>query len=364
MLFLSIIFFIIILGVLIFLHEFSHFISAKRAKVKVEEFCIGFPPKIFKVRKGETIYSLGLFPFGGFVKIFGEESREEKPGSFFEKSVGTRARIISAGVIANFLLAFILFSIGFHFGLPQQIQGKVPEGAKEVGISIVGIAQNSPAEKAKIKIGDKIIKIRNPKLAIQKDIKEAEDVQNITRKSLGQELILTLKRGNKLLEKKVTPRENPPESEGPIGIALIKTGRVPYHWPKAILKGARSIFSLAGMTIKALFEITKGAILGKRVEEVELAGPIGIFPLFSQMIELGWIYVLQFTAILSLNLAILNIFPFPALDGGRLLFLLIEKIRKAPLKIEIENLVNRIGFAILIILMIIITFRDIKRLFG
>lgn len=364
MLFLSIVVFVIVISILIISHEFLHFLTAKRLNVKVEEFCIGFPPRIFTKKRGDTIYSIGILPGGGFVKVWGLDLKEKEPSSFYQKTIKKRAAIVLAGVLGNFLLAIILFSIGFSIGLPEVIKGKVPAGAKDVGILIVEVAKDSPAQVADIKIGDKIVKIENPKTNLQRKIREIEDVQNFTKFSLGEEILLTLQRGNKILVKKVIPRENPPPQEGPIGIGMVKTARISYPLPRAILKGFSYTFLLIKETIKFFFEVIKEIILKRKiVEGVELTGPVGIGILISQMMELGWIYVLQFTAILSLNLAILNILPFPALDGGRLVFLLVEKIRKRPVKLEIENFVNQIGFALLAILMIIITFRDIQKLF-
>lgn len=362
MLFLSIIIFILVVSIVIISHEFFHFIAAKRVGAKVEEFCIGYPPRILKKKKGDTTYSVGLFPGGGFVKIRGVDTREKKLSSFYSKTLKERFIIIFAGVVANFLLAIIFFSIGFSIGLPEVIESNIPTGAKDIGISIVEITKNSPAEAAGIKIGDKIIRMQEQKTGEEIVIKEMVDVKNFTTKHLGEELILILKRGDKILEKWVTPRQDPPKNEGPIGIGMVKTARIPYPWYRAVLKGIENTFLLTKKTVEYAFEAVKGIIIGKPIEGVEFTGPIGIGVLISQMIELGWIHVLQFTAILSLNLAIVNILPFPALDGGRLIFLLIEKVRKHPISPKIENLINNIGFALLIILMVIVSFRDIKRL--
>lgn len=364
MLFLNIVVFIIIISILIISHELFHFLTAKKLNVKVEEFCIGYPPRVFSLKRGDTAYSIGLLPGGGFVKVLGLDSRKEEPFSFYRKTVKKRALIVLAGTLANFLLAIILFSVGFSFGFPEAIKDGVPEGAKDVGILIAEVAQNSPAQTAGIKIGDKVVKIQDPKTNLQIEIKEIEDIQNFTKFYLGKEILLTLQRGNNRLIKKVIPRKNPPPGEGPIGIGMVKTARISYPLPRAILKGFQYTFLLIKEILKFFFKIIKEAVLRREIiEGVELAGPIGIGILISQMIELGWIYVLQFTAILSLNLAILNILPFPALDGGRLVFLLVEKIRKKPVKIEIENFVNQIGLVLLAILMIIVTFRDIQKLF-
>lgn len=351
------------MSILIISHELFHFFSAKGVGAKVEEFCIGYPPRIFKKKKGDTTFSIGILPIGGFVKIQGIDTREGKHSSFFSKSIKERFIVIFSGVVANFLLAIILFSIGFSVGLPEAMEDIVPPGAKEVGISIVGIAENSPAEIAGFKIGDKIIKIREQKTKTEIKIGETEDVQDFAEDYVGEEIVIILQRGDEIIEKKVIIRTNPPKNEGRIGIVMVKTARVSYPWHTAVLKGIKNTFLLTKATFEYVLKAIKGAITREPVVGVEFAGPIGIGILVSQMIELGWIYVLQFTAILSLNLAIINILPFPALDGGRLVLLLIEKIRKRPVSPKIEDLINNIGLAILMILMMVVSFHDIRRLF-
>jgi regulator of sigma E protease len=357
MLFLKILTFVFIVGFLIFIHEFAHFFSAKRAKVKVEEFCIGFPPRIFKKKRGETLYSIGAIPVGGFVKIFGEDSREKSKGSFYGKKVGIRAKIVAAGVLSNFILAVILFSIAFKVGYPQAIEtDKIPSNTKEINVQITAIAKNSPAEKAGIKPGDKITAIKTAKVV--EAPKSIEEVQKFTQENLENKIVLSVKRGSQTLEKEVIPRKIPPSGEGPIGISLSTTAIVEYAWPGAIAQGFKATFIIIRLTFELLYRL----IIGPKIPGIEAAGPIGAGGIFVQIADLGFVYIIYFTALLSLNLALINALPFPALDGGRLLFLLIEKIKKAPIKIEIENIVNQVGFALLIVLMVVITFKDIQRL--
>lgn len=377
---------VFIFGILVLTHEFFHFAAAKRAGVRVEEFGFGYPPRFIgffkknekwnivfgpkKIETESTIYSLNFIPFGGFNKIYGMEGEESLPGklkkeevSFRQRSIGTRAKIIAAGVAGNFLLAAILFSFGFYFGLPQAIEGEIPVEAKDAGVQIVLINKDSPAEKAEIKLGDKISTIRSLDSGITKEIKKTSDIQEFTKEYIGKKVILTLKRGDKIIEKEIFLRDISPEGEGPMGVGLAMVARVSYPWHTAVLKGFEQTFLLTQTIIKTFFEVAKGALVGKPVPGVQITGPIGVTLLVSDMLTLGWIYVLNFTAILSLNLTILNLLPFPALDGGYLLLLLAEKIRKAPVRIEIENLINQIGFVMLIILMLIVTVKDIGRLF-
>lgn len=361
---LTIIVFILILGLLIFSHEFGHFISAKKAGMKVEEFGFGFPPRIFSVKKGETVYSLNLIPIGGFVKILGEQRPKNKKSmrdkrAFYAKPIWQRVIVIAMGVIMNLLLAVVLLSIVHGLGIPTVIErDSLP--AKNIQIQIMEVVKDSPADRAGIKIGDSIaeLKIKSQKFKIT----EVEDVQKLVARYVGEEIILIIQRGNETLEKTLIPRISPPEGEGPLGIALAKTGIVRYPWHAAIWRGLKTTGQLIVTFISLFYHLLKTLII-KGVLIGELAGPIGIAVLTSQMTKLGLVYILQFTAIISINLAIINAIPFPALDGGRILFLAIEKIRRKPVSAKIENLVNNIGFALLIVLMILVTFRDITKLF-
>ena len=352
---LTIIVFILILGILIFAHEFGHFVSAKKAGVKVEEFGFGFPPRIFGIKKGKTTYSLNLIPLGGFVKIFGEEGdrKSRSKFAFYNKPIWQRTIILIMGVVANLFIAGILLSVVHGLGVPSFVEQGKESTYRNIQIQIVEIAKDSPAQSAGIKIGDAFQQLT---------IKEIEDVQKFVAFHAGQEITIQIRRGNEILEKNIIPRVSPPKEQGALGIAMAKTGLTSYPWYTAILKG----FEATGKMLVAMIEmfwlliktlILKGTMIG------EIAGPVGIFSLTSQFVKLGWIYVLQFTAILSINLAILNALPFPALDGGRLLFLLIEKIKGKPLKFKTERIANTLGFAILIGLMIIVTLRDIIKLF-
>jgi len=358
---LTIIVFLLILGLLIFVHELGHFIMAKRAGAKVEEFGFGFPPRIFGKKIGETIYSLNLIPLGGFVRILGESGEEKKnPRSFANKSTFQRFKILIAGVSMNLMLAAVLLSIGFSLGLPTVIdsdQGK----AREAKIQILSVSPNSPAQAAGIKIGDEIkkFKVQSSKFKV---VSEVEEVQELTEKYAGQEIVLEIKRGGEILNVSLVPRKTPPEAEGAMGVALAKTAIVSYPWYKSIWLGIVTTFNLTLTFIFAFARILKDLILAGELT-TEISGPVGIAVLTSQAAKLGFIYVLQLTALISINLAIINAFPFPALDGGRILFLVIEKIKGSPVSQRVERAIHTAGFMFLIGLIILITFRDVKKLF-
>jgi len=367
---LTIIIFILILGLLILSHEFGHFISAKKSGMKVEEFGIGFPPRLLSFKKGETLYSINLIPLGGFVKIFGEQKPEKKSlknlnqklekRAFFNKPIWQRAIVLVMGVVMNFLLAVVLLSIVHGIGVPT-ILGEgpnVPKGTKNVQIQILEVANESPAEEAGIKVGD-IIKNLSVD-GYQVFAKEVREVQEFIDQHVGEKTVLTVQRGKETLKKDLIPRISPPKEEGPLGIALAKVGLIKYPWYSAILRGFKTAGELF-ITFVGLFYSLFKTLIFKGVLMGGLAGPVGIAALVSQATKLGFVYLLQFTAIISINLVIINILPFPALDGGRLLFLAIEKIKGSPVNAKIERIVNTAGFALLIILMILVTFRDISR---
>ena len=362
MIFLTVIAFLFSLSFLIFLHEFFHFILAKKLKVKVEEFCIGLPPRIFSKKIGETIYSIGLLPLGGFNKLYGEEKREKKPGSFWGKRVEERFLIVFSAPLANFLFGAFLFSIVFTLGFPQIIEKKPPLNAKEISIQVIQVMRDSPADKAGIFLGDKIIALKAKKEEI-KNIKEIEEIQKFIEKHKGEKIELTLKRGEKMIKKVVIARKNPPKGEGPLGIALAKTAIVSYPFPEAIIKGGEYCLKISETLFLVLGKMIKGLFTGEKIQGVEIVGPIGIGVLISQMISQGSIYFLHFLGLLSVNLALFNLLPLPALDGGKIMLLFLEKIRKKPLSERAENLINQIGIGFLIFLMIIVTIKDLIRLF-
>lgn len=360
---LTVIIFIIVLSVLIFVHEFGHFVVAKRAGMRVEEFGFGFPPRLFGIKRGETVYSVNLIPFGGFVKIFGEDGKNESdPRSFASAKAGVRAGVAAAGVAMNFLLAvFLLFvsnAVGLRVGLIDEAQTRQ---ASDVKVQIIQVAPASPAEKAGLMVLDEIVgfKIGEEELPI----KSVSEVQDVVNQNLGREVTIILQSGREQREKILTPRLNPPAGEGALGISLATTGIIKYPWYQAIGRGlSDSVFVLEHTAVgyaailKNLFTTGKAG--------AELSGPVGIAVITGQAARLGLTYLMQFVALISINLVILNIIPFPALDGGRLLFIGVEKLKGSPVPRRIENAVNAAGFALLVLLMIYITTKDIVRFFN
>lgn len=363
MIIISILIFIFILGLLVLVHELGHFIAARRAGVRVDEFGIGFPPKVFSVQKGETKYSLNWFPIGGFVKIYGEEGEggAQEPNNFMAKSVRSRMAIVLAGVTMNFLAAMIVLAFGFWYGLPQVIDETTNlSRTRDIQVSILQVSPGSPAENAGIKIGDHIMgfAVGGEISAVSK----VEEVQEFINSRKGEEFKILLLRGDEKLEKSVVPRVEFPEGEGALGIALAKTGVVSYPLHIAVWNGIRATFILAGAFLFAIGGVIVHLFTdGKLIADI--AGPIGIGSLVHQFTQLGFPYLIQLTAVLSINLAIINAFPFPALDGGRFLFLFIEAMKGSPLNQKFEKMANTAGFALLILFLILVTVKDVMKLF-
>lgn len=340
----TIIVFLLILGVLIFAHEMGHFVAARLAGIRVEEFGMGFPPRLFAVRRGETVYSLNLIPLGGFCKLLGEEDPSD-PRSLASKRPLTRLFVLGAGPVMNAVLPIVLLTIAFM--VPRQVA---------VGdVRVEEVAANSPAAEAGIEPGDTILSVNGH--AVQ----NIGDVIYDTHLSLGEETTLELE-GEDGSQRVVTlvPRWNPPEGEGPVGVALnmVNIYKVSESYPfwEAVPKSATTLwetFELIRNEVKSWF--ARGAA-------PEVGGPVAIFQLTGEANEAGPSYLLQFAAFLSLNLAIINLFPLPALDGGRIVFVLLEVVRRGKrVSPRTEGLVHLVGFMMLIGLILVITYFDILR---
>lgn len=364
----SILVFFLILSILVLIHEAGHFFMAKKMGVKVEEFGFGFPPRIIGKKFGETTYSLNLLPIGGFVKLYGEDeagggklafkiedadkkksSKEDLKRAFFAKSAWQRFLIVIAGVVMNFLLAVIIISYLFTVrGVP------IPTNH----IIIAAVAKNSPAEKSGMQVGDIIISID------QQAISDPSKLIAYTKLHLGKEMTLVLRttKGEQRIVK-VTPRVHYPKDEGAMGIAIAEDVQIKkYPWYQAPFVGLVE-------TAKQSWDIVLG--LGSAIVEVAtqgkvpegLAGPIGIAQVTGQFVQVGFDAVLSLMALLSLNLAVLNVLPIPALDGGRLFFILYEIVTRRKVHPKFEGYAHAVGMAILLLLIILITIHDLFRIF-
>ncbi len=368
--------FLAVFSVLVFAHEMGHFLTAKKFGVKAEEFGFGFPPRIFGFYKNyqgkwrvvwggreikdavNTIYSLNLLPLGGFVKIKGEnDNSATEPDSFASKKIWQRAVMLSAGVTMNIVLAAVLIIAGFMIGIPQVLDG-IDSRAKviEERIQVVAVADNSPADIANIEIGDIIKNIDKVEFGNYVELQQYVDGH------VNQELDYEIERSGKIINISVVPEVRVETNKGGIGVSITETGIVKYPWYLAIWVGIKTTFSLIWLILVAFYELFKNLFIGQGLTQ-ELSGPVGIAVLTGQVAHMGFIYILQFTALFSINLAIINFLPIPALDGGRILFLIIEKIKGSPVKRELEAAMHNIGFALLMLLVIVVTYRDVLK-FG
>lgn len=352
---------------LIILHEFGHFILAKKFGTEVEEFGIGYPPRIWGKKIGETLYSLNLLPFGAFVKIRGEEGGIEDYRSFIGKPIWQRVLIVLGGVVSFWIIATILLTMVAGFwGLPTAVKDEENSGLIRPKVQITGLASQSPAALADLRVGDVIQEIKSKEEEI-KNINKVKEVQKFIKAHRGEEVVLQIKRGKEILEKKVIPRISPPPGQGPLGVSLTRIALKPYSWFEAPFQG---IVVCGRLTVN----IVQGWILGLKnllgiVElpaglKMEMMGPLGIFDLLREYFEMGINYFLFLIALISVALALFNILPIPALDGGKLMFLAIEKIKGRPINQKIEQKITTFFFILLIILMIFVTIKfDIPRVF-
>lgn len=346
------------ISVLILVHELGHFYSAIWLKVKVEEFGFGFPPRVFSRIKNGIRYSINALPFGGFVKIFGEQGEGEgSPESFTSRPAWQRLAILVAGVFMNLVLAWVLFSIGAAVGMPQVTD----EPSSHLPVSIINISPRSPAEQKDLRFGDQILEMRGGEISLR--IEKEKDVTDFVDGFRGEEITMMIKRGTDIKEIKITPRARVPAGEGPLGISMgrLTTSRV--AWYKAPLVGAKILMQTLVAIIGGLGFILKELVWHGQTN-VAVSGPVGIYFFGRDVQALGLSYILQFVGMLSVNLAVLNALPIPALDGGRMFFILIEKIRGIRMNPIIEARAHTIGFVILLLLMAAVTYKDIAKIFS
>lgn len=350
---------LIFIGILILVHEWGHFYSARKLGVRVEEFGFGFPPKIYSRVKNGVRYSLNLLPLGGFVKIFGEHGEGEgEKESFISRPVWQRFVILSAGVFMNLVLAWVLFSAGSALGVPEAGDGDLAN-LKNIPVSIIAVLRGSPAEKVGLKFGDKILEMAGRDMTFR--IETEKDVRDFVEAYRGEEIMITASRHKEIMYFRAVPRLNYPADEGPLGVALARITVKKTPWYLAPIEGFKTLIRSFVFTIYGLYYLLKDLIVN-RMAPVSVSGPVGIFFMVEDTRTLGFSYLLQFVATLSVNLAILNFLPIPALDGGRVLFLAIEKIKRRRLHPRWENFAHAAGFFLLIILMILVTYQDLAKI--
>ena len=351
----DIIIFVLALSILVLVHEFGHFFAAKITGVKVEEFGLGLPPRIIGKKRWGTIWSLNWLPIGGFCKLFGEDPNEnganKSKSSFLSKNPWQKALIVLGGVIMNLVLAVVVFAVVYSIiGIPIETDR----------VSVIGVAENSPASDAGIKMDDVVVKVGD------KEIVKGNELTNEIANYKGKKVSFIVKRKGEenLLPILVSVREKSPEGQGLVGIVISNTEMQKIEWYefyKGIGAGFKEAYYWGKIIGGGVFQMIAGLMTGNVPKDV--SGPIGMFKATSNIRNnQGFLAMVHFFGVVSVNLAIVNVLPFPALDGGRILFVIYELVTKKRANEKLETLVNNIGMMILLGLILLITIGDISRL--
>lgn len=364
----SILIFLLVLFVLVLVHELGHFAVAKWTGMRVDEFGIGFPPKVFGIRRGETEYTFNLFPIGGFVKIYGEDSLVESSdgvqnttvsGSFISKSKWAQSAVLVAGISMNIIFAWLLIVLAFGLGVKSSVSEA--DATENAVLAITQVLPGGPAESAQLPTGAVIREVHadNDSLEILTPTSFSAFIEKHA--DIPVTIAYTLDGEMRMVQ--VTPKEGViKDSTKPIiGVALTLVDTISRSFPEAV-------FDATVYTLYAIRDITFGIgnliadIVQNKADFSEVAGPVGIVGLVGEASSYGMTALLMFTAFISLNLAVINILPFPALDGGRLLFVIIEAVKGTPIKAQYVAVLNTVGFFLLIVLMVAVTWNDIAKL--
>jgi regulator of sigma E protease len=337
--------FLAVLSVLVLAHELGHFVVAKRAGIKVQEFGFGYPPRLFGIKLGETVYSINLLPLGGFVRMLGENGAPDDPRAFASKPKRVRAAVLIAGSAMNLLLVPLLFSAALMIGEPVQCDdcGRV---------QIYSVQPGSPAERAGLHDGDVFVSLDG------QPIRDTTDVRNVVHGAADREIEAVVRRDGKDTTLHLTPRAGGTDNQPTIGIQLgpeVVTVRHPI-W-EAVPLGVQRTWDVLRAFVAGLGQMVT------REAPADLAGPVGIAQMTGQAARAGWVYLIQFTAFLSLNLAVLNMLPVPGLDGARLAFVAVEGLRGRRVNPQTEGVIHFIGLMVLLTLMVYVSFNDVRRLF-
>lgn len=328
---------LLLFAVVIFVHEGGHLLCAKACGIYVEEFSVGMGPLLFSGKKGDTTYSLRLLPIGGYCKMPGEDGESDYANGFDKKSVPKRMLVVAGGALFNILFAMLLFIIVY-----------MTNGTASSASLVGGVEEGYPAAEAGLLAGDRITAIDGT------PVEEWSEMTAIVQKSAGKELLLTVDREGKALEIAITPMEN----ESGNGVLGITSGREKVSVFEAMKIGFVQTYELTKLILTTLWQMITGAI------GVELSGPVGVGQAVGQVMQYGFVNFVVFIATISVNLGVMNLLPLPALDGSRLVFLALEGIRRKPVSPQIEGTIHFVGFALLMLLFVVITYFDITRILG
>ncbi len=353
----TIILFIIVLFLVVVVHEAGHFFAAKQMGMRIKEFAFGFPPRLISWTRKETKYSINALPLGGYVAIDGENGKTDAEIAqdsklFTAKSRLAQAWVMFAGPFMNIVLAFVLLSISYMTGYGNASSGN--------SLVVLNVLPNSPAEIAGIKAGDKIYSVYTDSSTGPAYSPNIEIFKEVINNSNGKNITVEVERSKEISSIEFLP--NKENSEYKIGVSLGQLENKKLGFFSSIVQGFKDSMKMTWDTISGFGKII-GSIFGAGDIKASLTGPVGIAKEVGTASSFGFAYLLSFIALISVNLGVLNMFPFPALDGGRLLFLLIEKIKGSRINPRVANIVNSVGFGLLLLLMVVITVKDVIKLF-
>ncbi len=353
--------FLIVLTILVFVHELGHFLAARMFGIRVDEFAIGFPPRIFSWMWGKTRYAINLLPLGGYVRIHGEHPDDEvSTDSILSKPRWQQAVVLVAGVTFNIIFAWLLLSSSLAIGTRSATDGFPPENIRDRSVMIDFVGAGSPADKAGIKPGDELVTVSDSRATLSSSTLTIASVQNLIASSSL--LAVTYKENNQTKTTTITPTDGIVAGKKAIGISMTESGIVQVNPFKALYYGAIETYNLSISISSGLAQFI-GNIFTGHANFKDVSGPVGIAGIVGKASQMGFSYLVTITAIISVNLAAINLVPFPALDGGRLVVVAIEGIIRRPLKASIVNGLNIAGFVLLITLMILVTYKDVAKLF-
>jgi regulator of sigma E protease len=365
----SLIIFIILLAVLILVHELGHFSVAKLFNIRVDEFGIGFPPRLLYKKFGETIYSVNLLFFGGFVKIFGENGNEaaQNPRSFAHKPRIVQAAVVVAGIVMNLLFAWGALSVGYMVGLPTSLEHIGIGQVRDAAPTIVAVYPDSPAQKGGMEAGDIVESVQTGTALIEAKTlntnQQADVIRNFIAQHGEESMVVTVRRGSSELHLLAKPVAGLIEGHKALGIQLDDVGilQLPPHL--ALYQGGLLAYDMTIATAQGLAMFAYQSIHGT-ADYTSVAGPIGIAQIGSKAVQNGFSAAITLIALISINLAVINLVPIPGLDGGRLFIILIESIIRRPVPERYTSIATITGFALLIALMLFVSYHDIARLIG
>ncbi len=348
----SLLIFIVVLGILIIVHEWGHYIAARKQGIEVEQFSVGFGPKLFSWKADGTEFMVCAIPLGGFVKLAGDDRTKlkGKPEEFYSHPVGHRALVILMGPLVNVVFAYFCFWIVFMFGFPV------------ISPRIGAVMPNYPAQAAGITVGDLVVQINEKKIA------SWDDLQDYVTTSKGGPLTFKVIRDGAEIEKVILPKlsetKNIFGATQRVNLVGVQPGDDPkealillrYGPVESLAKAGVQMYKLTVLPFKGLYHV----IIGTLPAQDAFAGPIRIFDIIALAAERGFTHLLYITGIISANLAIFNLFPVPVLDGGHLFFLAIEKLRGKPLSLKFEENLTKVGFGLLMALMVFVIFNDMS----